>query len=304
MERHVHPDLPVEPDEPPRRARRRFQPAPYLLGAPAILWLAILFIVPLFTMLSLSLQTCDPNTYACTMTWNFGEFGNVISRYSDQLIRSIVYAGAATVIDLVIAFPLAYWIAFYGGRRKNFYLLMLLVPFFVSFVIRTTAWQFLLADQGPILGPLKSLHLLPQNYHVLATWIAVVAGMAYNYLPFTALPLYVALERIDRRVIEAAGDLYSNRTSVFMRVIFPLAIPGIFAAFLLTFVPAAGDFVNASILGGTNNTMIGNVIQQAFLVQNDYPAASALSAILMAAMLIGIFAYSKILGARTIEEYV
>jgi len=304
VERHVHPDLPVEPDEPPRRSRRRFQPAPYLLGAPAILWLAILFIVPLFTMLSLSLQTCDPNTYACTMTWNFGEFGNVISRYSDQLIRSIVYAGAATVIDLVIAFPLAYWIAFYGGRRKNFYLLMLLVPFFVSFVIRTTAWQFLLADQGPILGPLKSLHLLPQNYHVLATWIAVVAGMAYNYLPFTALPLYVALERIDRRVIEAAGDLYSNRTSVFMRVIFPLAIPGIFAAFLLTFVPAAGDFVNASILGGTNNTMIGNVIQQAFLVQNDYPAASALSAILMAAMLIGIFAYSKILGARTIEEYV
>jgi spermidine/putrescine transport system permease protein len=307
VERHVRTDLSglaPEGEPPARRARRRFQPAPYLLGLPAILWLAILFIVPMFTMLSLSLQTCDPATFACTMTWNFGEFSHVISQYHEQLIRSIVYAGAATVIDLVVAFPLAYWIAFYGGRRKNFFLLMLLVPFFVSFVIRTTAWQFLLADQGPILQPLKSIGLLPENYHVLATWIAVVAGMAYNYLPFTALPLYVALERIDRRVIEAAGDLYSSRRAVFMRVIFPLAIPGIFAAFLLTFVPAAGDFVNASILGGTNNAMIGNVIQSAFLEQIDYPAASALSAILMAAMLVGIFAYSRILGSRTIEEYV
>lgn len=306
MERHIRTDLPVEPDAapPPRRSKGRRQTGAYILGAPAVLWLAILFIVPLFTMLSLSLQTCDPNTLACTMTWNFSEFGHVITQYQDQFVRSIVYAGTATVIDLVVAFPLAYWIAFYGGRRKNFYLLMLLVPFFVSFVIRTTAWQFLLADQGPILQPLKKIGVLPENYHVLATWIAVVFGMAYNFLPFTALPLYVALDRIDRRVVEAAGDLYSNRTSVFVRVIFPLAIPGIFAAFLLTFVPMAGDFVNASILGGTNNSMIGNVIQRAFLDLNDYPAASALSAILMGAMLIGIFAYAKVLGSRTIEEYV
>ena len=255
-------------------------------------------------MLSLSLQTCDIATLACSMTWHFGQFGEVISQYHAQLQRSIVYAGAATIIDLVIAFPFAYWIAFYGGRRKNFFLLMLLVPFFVSFVIRTTAWQFLLADQGLVLQPLKKLGIVSESYHVLATWIAVVAGIAYNYLPFTALPLYVALERIDRRVVEAAGDLYSNRTSVFMRVIFPLAIPGIFAAFLLTFVPAAGDFVNAAILGGTNNYMIGNVIQDAFLNQSDYPTGSALSAILMAAMLIGILLYSKVLGSRTIEEYV
>jgi spermidine/putrescine transport system permease protein len=307
MESDVRTDLsgltPGE-DPPARRAHRRFNPAPYLLGLPAIAWLAILFIVPLFTMLSLSLQTCDSATLACSLTWHFGEFNHVISQYHEQLIHSIVYAGVATVVDLAVAFPLAYWIAFYGARKKNFYLLMLLVPFFVSFVIRTTAWQFLLADQGPILQPLKKIGLLPENYHVLATWIAVVAGMAYNFLPFTALPLYVALERIDRRVIEAAGDLYSNRRSVFLRVIFPLAIPGIFAAFLLTFVPMAGDFVNAAILGGTNNTMIGNVIQDAFLVQSDYPAASALAAILMVAMLIGIFAYAKALGSRTIEEYV
>ena len=269
-----------------------------------MLWLLILFVVPIFAMLSLSLQTCDIATLACTMTWHFGQFGQVISQYHVQLQRSLAYAGLATVLDLVVAFPCAYWIAFYGGRRKNFFLLMILVPFFVSFVIRTTAWRFLLSDQGIVLEPLKKLGLLPENYHVLATWIAVVAGIAYNYLPFTLLPLYVALERIDHRVVEAAGDLYSNRRSVFVRVIFPLAIPGIFAAFLLTFVPAAGDFVNAAILGGTNNTMIGNVIQTAFLVESDYPTASALSAILMAVMLIGIFLYAKVLGSRTIEEYV
>lgn len=302
MERHVRADLPVTPA--PRRARGPKQAGAYLLGLPAALWLLILFVIPLFTMLSLSLQTCDIATLACTLTWHFGEFGQVISQYHAQLIRSISYAGLATVIDLLVAFPFAYWVAFYGGRRKNFFLLMLLVPFFVSFVIRTTAWQFLLADQGLILQPLKKIGLLPENYHILATWVAVVWGIAYNYLPFTALPLYVALERIDRRVIEAAGDLYSNRRSVFFRVIFPLAIPGIFAAFLLTFVPAAGDFVNATILGGTNNYMIGNVIQEAFLVERDYPAGSALSAILMGAMLIGILLYSRVLGSRTIEEYV
>ncbi len=276
----------------------------YLLGAPGSLWLVVLFVVPLFTMLSLSLQTCDVATLACRLTWHFGEFSEVISRYHTHLVRSIIYAGVATVVDLAVAFPLAYWIAFYGGRRKNFFLLMMLVPFFVSFVIRTVAWQFLLSDHGIVLAPLKSLGLLSENYHVLATWIAVVAGIAYNYLPFTALPLYVALERIDPKVVEAAGDLYASRRSVFLRVVFPLAIPGIFAAFLLTFVPAAGDFVNAAILGGTGNTMIGNVIQSAFLVESDYPTASALSAILMAAMLVGIFAYAKVLGSRTIEEYV
>lgn len=304
MERHLPTDLPGVEAPPPRRSKGRRQKGAYLLGAPAILWLVVLFIVPMVTMVSLSLSTCDPITLACQNTWHFAEFRQVVQQYHTQLLRAIVYAGVATVIDLAIAFPLAYWIAFYGGRKKNFFLLMLLVPFFVSFVIRTTAWQFLLADQGPILQPLKSIGLLPENYHVLATWIAVVAGLAYNYLPFTALPLYVALERIDRHVVEAASDLYSNRRSVFMRVIFPLAIPGIFAAFLLTFVPAAGDFVNASILGGTNTTVIGQIIRAAFLDNSDYPAASALSAILMAAMLIGIFVYSKVLGSRTIEEYI
>jgi len=254
-------------------------------------------------MLSLSLQTCNPATGACVMTWHWAEFGQQLSLYHTQFITSIWFAGAATLICLVVSFPIAYWIAFYGGRRKNFFLLMLLVPFFVSFVIRTVVWQFILSDQGIVLGALKNAHLLPQNFHILATGWAVIAGLAYNYLPFTALPLYVAIERIDKRVLDAAYDLYATRREAFLRVILPLSIPGIFAAFLLTFIPALGDYVNQQILGGTSNTMIGSIIQDAFLTNLDYAGGSALSAVLLAIALVGIFAYARLLGTRTIEEY-
>ncbi len=302
MEQHVPADL--HGLEPPRRHRRLGRSAsPYLLGAPAIVWLVVFFVIPLVTMLSLSIQTCDSITLACKLTWHFAEFPNTIGQYSDTFVRSLVYAGAATVAALVVAFPVTYWIAF-RAKRKNFFLLMLLVPFFVSFVIRTTAWYTLLADQGTILNTLKNLHLVPESFHLLATPLAVIGGLAYNYLPFTALPLYVALERIDRRVMEASHDLYATRRVAFTRVVLPLAVPGIFAAFLLTFVPAAGDYVNAAILGGTNTVMIGQVIQKKFLEAADYPAASALSTVLLVLMLVGIAAYSKFLGSRTIEEYV
>ncbi len=284
-----------------RRTRRK-KLAPYLLGSPAGLWLLVFFIVPLFTMLSMSLQSCDTITLACRLTWHWGEFGQVFGSYRTQFGRSFYYASAATIVDLVATFPLAHWIAF-RVKRKSFFLLMLLLPFFVSFVIRTLSWQFLLSDQGIIFGALKTLHLLPENFHILATGPAVVAGIAYNYLPFTALPLFVALDRIDRQVVEAAHDLYATRRATFLRVILPLTIPGIFAAFLLTFVPAAGDYVNASILGGTSNTMIGNVIQNQFLIFSDYPSASALSAILMVFMLVGVFLYARLIRSRTIEEY-
>lgn len=288
-----------------RRPRARLGKvlAPYLLALPGSLWLAILFVIPLVTMLSLALQTGDV-LHGFRLTWHWAEFGQQLSQHSTEFIRSLWYAGIATLICLIVSFPMAYWIAFYGGRRKNFFLLMLLLPFFVSFVIRSLAWNFILSDQGVVLGTLKHLHLLPQSFHVLATSTAVIMGIAYNYLPFTALPLYVALERIDRRVVEAAGDLYASRREAFTRVILPLTIPGIFASFLLTFVPAVGDYLNQQILGGVSNTMIGSIIQTDFLVTQDYPAASALSMVLMGAMLIGIFAYARLLGARTIEEYV
>jgi spermidine/putrescine transport system permease protein len=277
--------------------------APYFLSLPAGLWLVVLFLVPLVIMLSLSLQTCNQGTGACVMTWHWGEFGQQLSRYKGQFGNSFVYAGAATLIDLVVSFPIAYWIAFHGGSKKNFFLLMLLVPFFVSFVIRTVVWQFILSDNGIVLGSLKNVHLLPQNFHILATAYAVVAGLAYNYLPFTALPLYVAIERIDKRVLEAAYDLYASRREAFTKVILPLTVPGLFAAFLLTFIPALGDYVNQTVLGGTSNTMIGTVIQSSFLQYLDYAGGSALSAMLLAISLIGIFAYARLLGARTIEEY-
>ncbi len=287
-----------------RRPRVRLSKvlAPYLLSLPAGLWLLVLFLVPLVTMLSLSLQSCNFGTGACVMTWHWAEFSQQLSLYRGQFLNSFYYAGAATLIDLVISFPIAYWIAFYGGRKKNFFLLMLLVPFFVSFVIRTVVWSFILSDNGVVLGTLKHAHLLPQNFHVLATGYAVIAGLAYNYLPFTALPLYVAIERIDRRMLDAAYDLYATRREAFTRVILPLTVPGLFAAFLLTFIPALGDYVNQQLLGGTNNTMIGTVIQNSF--QNlDYAGGSTLSAMLLAIALIGIFAYARLLGSRTIEEY-
>ena len=286
-----------------RRARLGKRLAPYLLSLPAGLWLLALFLIPLVVMLSLSLQTCNFGTGACVMTWHWGEFGQQLSLYHTQFLTSIYFAGAATIIDLIVSFPIAYWIAFYGGNKKNFFLLMLLLPFFVSFVIRTVVWEFILSDNGIVLGALKNAHLLPQNFHILATGYAVVAGLAYNYLPFTALPLYVAIERIDKSVLDAAYDLYASKREAFLRVSLPLTIPGMFAAFLLTFIPALGDYVNQQILGGTNNTMIGTVIQNSFLVTLDYAGGSALSAILLAIALVGIFAYARLLGSRTIEEY-
>jgi spermidine/putrescine transport system permease protein len=277
--------------------------APYLLTLPGGLWLAIFFIVPIVFMLSISLQTGNIES-GFQMTWHVSTYWEVVKQYHTQFIRSFMYGGIATILTLVVAFPMAYWIAFRGGRHKTTFLFLLLLPFFVSFVIRTLAWQFLLADDGILFGTLKDWHLLPQNFHVLASPIAVVSGIAYNYLPFMALPLYVALERIDRKVVEAGRDLYANNVQVFTKVIIPLSIPGVFAGVLLTFVPAVGDYVNASILGGTSTTMIGNIIQQEFLVNFHYPQAAALSFILMAVLLIGIFVYARVLGARSIEEYV
>jgi spermidine/putrescine transport system permease protein len=286
-----------------RRPRLGKVVAPYLLSLPAGLWLVILFLIPLVIMLSLSLQTCNFGTGACVMTWHWAEFGHQVSLYHTQFLTSFYFAGAATIIDLLISFPIAYWIAFYGGNKKNFFLLMLLVPFFVSFVIRTLVWEFILSDQGVILGSLKSAHLLPQSFHVLATGYAVIAGLAYNYLPFTALPIYVAIERIDRKVLDAAYDLYATKREAFTKVILPLTVPGLFAAFLLTFIPALGDYVNQQLLGGTGDTMIGTVIQNSFLTTLDYAGGSALSAVLLAVALVGIFAYARLLGTRTIEEY-
>lgn len=291
----------VEKDH--RRASWGKKLAPYILSLPAGVWLLLLFVVPLGVMMIQSLETCSPATGLCVMTWHWGELPSQVSLYRQQFFTSLAFGAAATLIDLIISFPIAYWIAFHGGRRKNFFLIMLLVPFFVSFIIRTIVWEFILSNNGIILTFLRNQHLIPSGFHVLGTSYAVVAGLAYNYLPFTALPLYVAIERIDRRVLDAAYDLYANRRAAFLRVILPLTIPGIFAAFLLTFIPAFGDYLNQEILGGTSNTMIGTVIQDSFLVNLDYAGGASLSVVLLAVSLVGIWLYARLLGSSAIEEY-
>ena len=282
-------------------SRLRASLTPYLLLFPGTLWLAIFFVVPTVVMLSLSLQSGDVvNGYAFTFNWH--SYVDGIATYHDQIVRSLVYGLISTLIQIVIGFPVAYWIAFKGGSRKSVYLFLLLLPFLVSFVLRTISWQFFLSDNGMLLGPLKSLGLLPEDFHILATSAAVIGGLAYNFLPFMILPMYVALERIDPRVLEAAQDLYASKLQTFLRVVLPLSLPGVFAGVLMTFVPATSDYVNASVLGGTGNTMVGNVIQNQFLVNQDYPTASALSFTLMALLLVGIFAYAKALGTEDVLE--
>jgi spermidine/putrescine transport system permease protein len=209
-----------------------------------------------------------------------------------------VYAGLATILALVISYPLVYWIAFRGGQWKNLLLLAIIAPFFVTYLIRTLAWQTILADNGFVANTLRSLHLLGEDGRLLATSTAVVAGLTYNFLPFMALPLYVALEQIDPRLIEASKDLYASSTQAFLRVTLPLSLPGVFAGTLLTFIPAAGDFINAQLLGTPKQHMIGNVIQSKFLELIDYPAAAALSFVLMATILAGVLIYARALGSE------
>jgi len=284
-----------------RGRRLRAALTPYALVFPGALWLAIFFVIPTVVMLSLSLQSGNV-TDGYVFTWNWRSYVDGITTYSDQIVRSLVYGFLATVLELIIGFPVAYWIAFKGGRHKSVYLFLILLPFLVSFVLRTISWQFLLSDNGILLGPLKSIGLIPKDMHILATGAAVVCGLVYNFFPFMVLPIYAALERIDPRVLEAAQDLYASKFQTFLRVVFPLSLPGVFAGVLMTFVPATSDYVNATVLGGTGNTMIGNVIQNQFLINQDYPVASALSFTLMAILLIGIFIYARALGTEDVLE--
>lgn len=277
--------------------------APYLLIAPGGLWQAAFFVVPIVTIFFLSLQTGNID-YGFRQTWNFGIYAEAIGRYHTQFARSLNYATIVTVLGIAVGYPVAYWIAFRGGPRKNAFLLLLLLPYFVSFVIRTIAWQFILSDEGFLLGTLKAWRLVPQDYHVLSSTTAVIGGIFYNALPFMILPIYVALEKIDRALVEAAADLYADRLRAFLKVVLPLSIPGVFAGGLLTFIWSAGDYVNAEILGGPGTRLIGNIIQSSFLVQFDYPLSAALAFILMVGLLLGALAYAKVLGVRSIEEYV
>jgi spermidine/putrescine transport system permease protein len=271
---------------------------PYLLLGPGLAWLILFFLAPLGFLGHQSLETQNPLDLTYTFNWAWHNYRDAITQYHTQLIRSFEYAGLATVFALAISYPLAYWIAFRGGRWKNALLLCIVGPFFVTFLIRTLAWETILADNGFVADRLRDLHLLGANDRLLATTTAVVAGITYNFLPFMALPLYVSLEQIDQRLVAAAQDLYANRAWAFLRVTLPLSLPGIFAGTLLTFIPAAGDFINAQLLGTPDQAMIGNVIQSKFLELTDYPAAAALSFILMVTILVLVGVYVRALGTE------
>lgn len=318
--------------------------APYALLAPGLLWLALFYIYPAIQMFLVSLWTGNVND-GFQQTWNWGIYPEAVQEYWPWIARSIVYGGLATILAFALGYPLAYAIAFRGGAYKNLLLFLVIAPFFTSFLLRTISWKIILSDNGIVLGPFKDIGLIPADFQLLATPAAVIAGITYNFLPFMTLPLYVALEKVDRRLIEAAEDLYAGpwrpRGTIvgsilggvlgavvglvmgygplalgipglvvgalvgtflisegFVRIVFPLSLPGVFAGSLLVFIPAMGDYINAELLGNPQSLMIGNVIQARYLRVTDYPTASALSFILMAAILVGVFIYARVLGTE------
>jgi spermidine/putrescine transport system permease protein len=276
--------------------RRHKRVIPYALLAPGLLWLIVFYVLPGFQMLLTSFWSGTLETGYEFALSNISNYTDALVKYSAQFFRSILYGGLATLLTFAISYPLAYTIAFRGGRFKNLLLFLVVAPFFTSFLLRTISWKIMLGDTGILLGPLKDAGILPDEFRLLATPIAVIFGIAYNFLPFMTLPIYVSLEKIDQRLVEAAEDLFATRIGAFRRVTLPLSLPGVFAGSLLTFIPAMGDYVNAQLLGNPDTTMIGNVIQNQFLTQNNYPTASALSFLLMAGILIAVAVYARLLG--------
>ena len=268
---------------------RRSRLAPYLLVAPGVLWLVVFFVIPTITLAQTSLSGAEGGWTA---------YHKALTNYGVHFFRSFRYALTATLIALAMGYPLAYFIAFRSGKLKNLLLGLVVLPFFTTFLVRTFAWKTILNDGGPAVWLLQSLHLLGDGGRLLDTTIAVIGGLTYNFLPFMILPIYVSLEKIDRRLVEAAEDLYSTPIGAFRKVVLPLSLPGVFAGSLLTFIPAAGDFINAQLLGSPNQQMIGTVIQNQFLEVRDYPLAASLSFVLMAVITIGVLAYARALGTE------
>lgn len=281
-------------------SRQRSKIAPYLMVLPALVYLGIFFVVPFLTLARTSLSSSGGSVYMPTLefAWDFNNYLEAFSLYRDQILRSFGYALAATLLCLLLAFPLAYVIAFKAGRFKNLILGLVILPFFVTFLIRTIAWKTILADEGWVVQALGTIGLLPEEGRLLSTSWAVIGGLTYNWIIFMILPLYVSLEKIDPRLIEASKDLYSSNVRSFTKVILPLSMPGVLAGSMLVFIPAVGDFINADYLGSTQTTMIGNVIQKQFLVVKDYPAAAALSLVLMLIILGGVLLYTRAMGTE------
>ncbi|NUR09618.1 MAG: ABC transporter permease [Nocardioidaceae bacterium] len=284
--------------EPAPPVRRRSK-AGYLLLLPGMLWLVVFFLVPTIQLMATSLY--DPNgslETGYTMTGSISNYWTALSTFQAPFLRSLLYAGIATLLALLLAYPLAYAIAFKAGRWKNAMLVLVIAPFFTSFLVRTLAWKSILSDNGFIVSTLKDLHVLPPDGRLLATSVAVITGLTYNFVPFMVLPLYASLEKIDLRLVEASKDLYADGFTSFRKVTLPLSMPGLVAGTLLTFIPAAGDYINAELLGTPQQYMIGNVIDNLFLVQLDYPIAASCSVILMLAIVAMVLVYVRRAGTE------
>jgi spermidine/putrescine transport system permease protein len=271
----------------------------YLLLIPGVLWLGLFFVIPLYSLVATSLfDPSGSDTIGYSMTYHWANYSHVISDYWQPLVRSLAYGALATLFCLILGYVLAYAIAFKAGRWKNLMLVLVIAPFFTSFLVRTLSWKLLLADDGFIVNTLQFVHVLGADGRLLATPFAVIAGLTYNFLPFMVLPLYASIDKIDHRLIEAGADLYSRPFVGFFKVTWPLSLPGVVSGTLLTFIPAAGDFVNVQFLGAPQQQMIGNVIQSRFLVAADYPIASALSVTLMVAILVLVLVYIRRAGTE------
>jgi spermidine/putrescine transport system permease protein len=279
---------------------KRSRLTPYLLIAPGLLWLFIFFVVPLYYSGKLSLYGGDTLEQGFRFDWDWSNFGDSLSLYDTQFLRSFIYAGISTILCLLIGYPLAYAIAFKAGKWRNLFLFAVIAPFFTTYLIRTLAWETILSDESPVVSLLQTVGIVSNDGHVLATAPAVIAGLTYNFQPFMILPLYASLERIDGRLIEAANDLYASGRTAFRKVTLPLTLPGIVAGTLLTFIPAMGDYINAFFLGGPNNKMIGNTIQSLYITQRDYPTAAALSFVLMAGIMAVVFIYIRFAGSEAL----
>jgi spermidine/putrescine transport system permease protein len=286
-------------NEPVRPRRRRPSRAGYFLLLPGLVWLVVFFVVPTLQLAATSLY--DPTGSLETgyaMTGSVSNYWDALSTFRAPFLRSLLYAGVATGLAVLLAYPLAYAIAFKAGRWKNLMLVLVIAPFFTSFLVRTLAWKSILSDNGFVVDALQTLHLLGPDGRLLATSVAVVTGLTYNFLPFMVLPLYASLEKIDLRLIEAGKDLYADGFTSFRKITFPLSLPGLVAGTLLTFIPAAGDYINAELLGTPQQYMIGNVIDNLFLVQLDYPIAAACSVLLMAAIVVLVLVYVRRAGTE------
>lgn len=286
--------------EPPPRGRRRRRPATgYLLLLPGMLWLLLFFAIPTVQLAATSLY--DPAGSLDTgyaMTWSFGNYLDALEAYRAPFLRSLLYSSIATVFALLLGYPLAYAIAFKSGRFKNLMLVLVIAPFFTSFLVRTLAWKSILSDNGFVVTSLQTVGLLGPDGRLLATSVAVITGLTYNFLPFMVLPLYASLEKIDHRLIEAGKDLYASGLTSFRRITLPLSMPGVVAGTLLTFIPAAGDYINSELLGTPAQYMIGNVIDNTFLVQLNYPIAATCSVILMMAIVVMVVGYVRRAGTE------